>query len=225
MAKKQPNVKDIRLHIRIVKHVTVLSAYLLIVWGLYRFLFKLPEEIEEIMIKPLVWLIPVYFFTMRERLSLSSLGFTTKNTLRSVYLALSLGVLFAIEGFIVNFFKYNGFDFAANIGSTSLFAALGISLATAFSEEVTFRGYIFGRLWMVMKNEWLANLVTSFVWALIHIPIAIFWWNLSFSATAGYLLLTTIFGIGAAFVYARTKNIMAPILLHVLWEWPIILFR
>jgi membrane protease YdiL (CAAX protease family) len=40
-----------------------------------------------------------------------------------------------------------------------------------------------------------------------------------------YLLLTTLFGVGSAFIYARTKNVFSSIFLHVLWEWPIILFR
>jgi len=64
-----------------------------------------------------------------------------------------------------------------------------------------------------------------FVASLIHVPIAVFWWELSLGATLGYLLLTTVFGIGSAFAFARTKNVAASIFLHVLWEWPIMLFR
>jgi len=45
------------------------------------------------------------------------------------------------------------------------------------------------------------------------------------TALAAYFLLTTLFGIGSAFVFARTRNVFSSILLHVLWEWPIILFR
>lgn len=37
-----------------IKHATVLAAYLLIVWGFYRLFFELPEEIEELIIKPIV---------------------------------------------------------------------------------------------------------------------------------------------------------------------------
>jgi membrane protease YdiL (CAAX protease family) len=31
--------------------------------------------------------------------------------------------------------------------------------------------------------------------------------------------------MGSAFIFSRTKNIWGSILLHVLWAWPIILFR
>jgi membrane protease YdiL (CAAX protease family) len=201
-----------------IKNATILATYLLIVWGFYRFLFKLPEE-------PVFWLIPVFLLLKREKKGLSSLGVTMKNLFPAIYVSLALGVVFAIEGVIINYVKYSGIDFSANVGQRMLFAALGLSFVTAISEELTLRGYLFSRIWDALGNEVAANLITSFVWGLIHIPIAVFWFQLEFGGIVGYLLLTTIFGIGSAYVYARTKNIVSSILLHVLWAWPIILFR
>jgi membrane protease YdiL (CAAX protease family) len=208
-----------------IKHATILAAYLLIVWGFYRLLFKLPEEIEELIIKPVIWLVPVFYFVRKEKLSLSSLGITSKNLFPAIYFALGLGVIFAIEGIVINFVKYEGFDFGANIGEKALLASLGLSFATAISEEISFRGYLFNRVWKALENEWLANIITSFVWALIHVPIAFFVWKLDLVSALTYLFLTTLFGMGSAFVFARTKNVFSSIFLHVLWEWPIILFR
>lgn len=216
----KPSKKEVAI-----KNATILATYLLIVWGFYRFLFKLPEEVEELIIKPIFWLIPVFLLLKKEKKGLSSLGVTLKNLFPAIYVALALGVLFAIEGVIINYVKYSGIDFSANIGQRALLASLGLSFATAISEELTFRGYLFSRVWDALENEVLANIITSFVWGLIHIPIAVFWFQLQFSGIVGYLLLTTIFGIGSAYVYGRTKNIASSILLHVLWAWPIILFR
>jgi membrane protease YdiL (CAAX protease family) len=127
---------------------------------------------------------------------------------------------------LINIIKYRGgVDFSANIGGSPLLMALAISFITAISEELTFRGYIFGRLWKVLGSELWANLLTSTLWAVVHLPIAIFWWELNVAGTLGLLVLTTIFGIASAIIYARTKNILSSILLHVFWEWPIILFR
>jgi len=50
---------------------------------------------------------------------------------------------------------------------------LGVSLVTAFSEELVFRGYIFNRLWQIWDKEWLANIVSSFLFAVVHLPIGI----------------------------------------------------
>lgn len=226
MAKKKVIAQnDTSRNLLYVKHVTILAMYILVVWGFYRFLFKLPDEIEEVVIKPLVWLIPLYFLLGRERLGISSLGINLQNLFRSLYLSLGLGMAFAIEGLLVNMVKYSGLDFSANIGTQNIWLALGVSLATAISEELVFRGYIFNRLWVALKKEWVANVITSIIWGIIHIPVAVFAWKLDLSGTVGYLLLTTIFGVGSAFVFARTKNVASSIFLHVFWEWPIILFR
>jgi membrane protease YdiL (CAAX protease family) len=207
------------------KNSALLAAYLLIVWGFYRFLFKFPEEIEELLIKPVIWLLPVLYFVRKEQKGLASLGITLNNLFPSIYLSLFLGILFAVEGVFVNFIKYKGVDFGANIGQIPFWGALGISMATAISEEVAFRGFLFNRVWHAIGSEWRANILTSMVWAIVHVPVAVFWWELNLGATLGFLILTTIFAIGSAFVFARTRNVFSSILLHVLWEWPIILFR
>lgn len=208
------------------KSAVYLAVYLLIVWGFYRFLFKLPDELEELVIKPLFWLVPVFYLVKKERQNLESVGITSKNLFPAVYYALGLGAFFVMEAVLANFMKYGGhFDLGANIGALPLLPALGLSFATAISEEITFRGYIFTRVLSFVKNELWANILTSMFWAMIHVPITIFVWKLDLTAALIYLFLTTIFGIGSAFVFSRTKNIVSPILLHVLWQWPIILFR
>lgn len=209
------------------KNAIWLYAYIFIIWGFYRFIFQLPEVIEESIIKPIVWLLPVFYLTFfKEKRDLLSIGITLKNIFPSIYYSLGLGAFFVFEALIVNYVKYGGnFSFGANIGNLPFTQALSLSFATAITEEIVFRGYIFNRLWEYLKNEVYTNLLTSILWALIHLPVTIFLWKLDFPAVITYLFLTTIFGIGSAFVFARTKNILSPILLHVLWQWPIILFR
>jgi membrane protease YdiL (CAAX protease family) len=208
-----------------IKHATYLAAYLLVVWGFYRFLFKLPEEVEELVIKPLMWLVPVFWLLRKEKAKLETVGITMKNLFPAVYMSLGLGAVFAIEGALVNIVKYQGVNFSANLGEGAFMIALVLSFVTAVSEEITFRGYLFTRVWHVTKSEWRANLITSLVWAAVHLPITIFWWQLSIGGSIGYLLLITAFGVGSSFLYARTRNITSSILLHVLWSWPIVLFR
>ena len=207
------------------KNATTLAAYLLIVWGLYRFLFKLPDEIEELFIKPVFWLIPVFYLLRREKAKIATLGITLKNIFPAIYFSLGLGAFFVIEAIFINFVKYKGFDFSANLGNTPFLTSLGLSFVTAAIEELTFRGYIFNRVWHALGGEWTANIVSSLAWALVHVPVTFFVWRLDMGAALIYLFLTTVFGMGSAFVFARTRNIFSSILLHVIWAWPIILFR
>jgi membrane protease YdiL (CAAX protease family) len=165
----------------VVKHITIYSVYLVLFWAFYRFLFQLPDQIEELVVKPVLWLIPIFWITAKERFKISSLGFTFKNLFPSIYLSLGLGIIFVLEAVLGNFFKYGYLKFGANIGNLPLFTSLGLSFATAFSEETAFRGYIFGRLWGVLGSEWSANLVSSILWTMVHIPIAFFVWKYNFA--------------------------------------------
>lgn len=209
-----------------IKYLTIYCTYLLLVWGFYRInFFKLPVEIEETILKPILWLVPLFVILKKENKGLSSLGLTMKNIFPSIYFVLILGVFFAIEGILLNFIKYEGLDFSSYIGEGAFVAVLSLSLVTAITEEISFRGYVFGRLLDVSKNQWLSNGISTLIWGLIHLPISIFWWKLSLVETSAYMLLIMIFGAGSAFVYSRTKNIASSIILHMLWEWPILLFR
>lgn len=209
----------------VIKHVTIYSTYLLLFWALYRLLFKLPDDVEEIIIKPIVWLIPLFWLNAKEKFPLNSLGITFRNFFPALYLSLGLGAIFVLEAVLANYFKYGRLNFGANIGEMPILFSLGMSFATAFSEEIAFRGYIFGRIWYVLKDEWAANFASSLVWTVVHIPIAFFVWKFDLISGLLYLALTAVFGIGSAFIFARTRNVFGSILLHVLWEWPIILFR
>lgn len=209
----------------LVKHATILFAYLIVVWGFYRLIFKLPDEVEEFIIKPLVWLVPVFYLLYIEKANLASVGITLTKIAPAVYLSLGLGAVFLIEALILNYFKYKGFSFLANVGSASFQATLLTSISTAVTEEITFRGYIFGRLLLSLKNEALANVLTSIGWLLIHVPVVVFVWKLDLASSISYLAVSLLYSLGAGFIYARTKNVISPILLHILWEWPVILFR
>ena len=212
--------------IKPLKNAVMLFTFLLIFWGFYRLIFRFPDWVEELIIKPVVWIVPVLYLVRREKQNLASIGITFKNLFPAVYSSLALGSLFAIEAFVTNYIKYGGkFNFGANLGPGNMLVTLGLSFGTAISEEIVFRGYIFSRMETALNSEWNANLVTSIGWTLIHVPITIFVNKLSPPAAIIYLFLTFIFGIGSTFIYARTRNISSSILLHVLWEWPITLFR
>lgn len=206
------------------KNAIYFFVYLFLVWGIYRFLFKLPEDVEELFIKPIVWLVPVFYLLKKEKSKIETIGITLKGVFPSIYLVLILGVLFALEGLLINTIKYQWVHFAANIGG-EFYNALVISMATAISEEIAFRGYVYTRLQHALGGIWTANIVSSVLWSLVHLPISFLWWKFDPISSVAYLFLTFLFGIGSSYVFSRTKNIAAPIFLHFLWEWPIILFR
>lgn len=206
-------------------HTFYYIFYLLFIWTVYRYFVEIPDFAEELIVKPVIWLVPILFILKKQKRKLKSLGITKKNLFKGLYFALALGAVFAIEAIFANFAKYGSFQFNADIGNSEIFVPLLLSFVTAFSEEVTFRGYVFNRMWEKVESEWVANFIATLFWTAIHVPIVIFVWGLNFQASLTYLLLITIFGIGSSFVFARTRNVFSSVFLHVLWEWPIILFR
>ncbi len=208
------------------KHLLTIYLFIFTVWGFYRLLFRLPEPIEETILKPLIWLTPLFYLLYKEKASLSTLGWTTKNFSPSLYWGLGLGLVFAFEGLLLNFLKYGQLNFTSiGLSPQDFYFAIALSFITAISEETVFRGFLFNRLWQGSGNELGANLITSLAWTAIHLPVAIFITKYSFDQLFLFLFLVFLFGIGSSIVFARSKNIVASILLHVLWAWPITLFR
>jgi len=211
-----------------IKHVVSLFSFIFAFWSLYRYFPEiLPMWAEELILKPIVWLIPTFLLVLVvEKEKLASLGLTKKNLTLAFYWGIGLGVVFAAEGLLTNIIKYRGLHLPA-VGY-SPFVLVGLvllSLVTAFSEETVFRGYIFTRLWRLWQNEWLANLLSAFLFALIHLPIGVFVLGYAPIVMLAYLFFVFVFGFGAAFVFARSENLLAAVLMHVFWSWPIILFR
>lgn len=202
----------------------IFPIYIILVWGLYRLIAFFPETVDEVISKPLLWLLPILYFLKIEKRGIDSIGITKKNLFSSIYLSLALGAGFALEGLIVHLFKYKGLEFNAYIGEGGFFLVFALSVVTAIVEEITFRGYIFSRM-MEAFGEWRANFLSSFFWAVVHMPISLFWLKLGLVDWSTYLVLVFVFGVGSSFLFARTKNIFSSILLHVFWSWPIILFR
>jgi len=202
---------------------------LFIVWGLYRFLFRLPEELEEGILKPLIWLGPLFWLVgaKENRSIFPSLGFNRKNILPSFYWGIGLGAILTLEGLLINYLKYNSFSFisAPYESAEAFFVAFGLSLVTAFCEEVAFRGFMLNRLAETLKEEKVSNLLTSFCFTLIHFPAAFFVYHYPFPQIVIYFFLIFLASLAAGFSFLKNKNVLAPILVHFFWWWPIILFR
>lgn len=210
-------------------YLNIFSLYffILISWSFYRYFFRFPEWLEEIIIKPLIWLTPTFLIVLyQEKRKLSMLGLSTNNFFKNIYLGWGLGAFFAIEGLIANAFKYRGLLFVPmGLGVFDLLLMLLVSLFTAFSEELVFRGYIMNRLEEVMENELLANFISAILFSLIHIPIAVFVLQYNLNSLFSYLFLMLVLGVANGFIFSRTRTIVAPTISHALWNFSVILFR
>lgn len=202
----------------------VYCVYIVVVWFLYRYFFVQSEDLDELIIKPILWVLPIGVILYAEEAGPESLGMTNNNLRKSILYGSALGLVFFAEAFVLNYFKYGVLSINTNVGALPIVATFVISAVTSIIEEIAFRGYMLNRL-LGFYTEFKSIIINVLLWVLVHVPVALFIWHLEKPAVLIYLLLVGIYGLGAGLVFSRTRNILSVIILHILWSWPIILFK
>lgn len=200
---------------------------ILLVWALYRYYLRMPEWVDEFVFKPLIFVVPIAWYVNRvEKRSLQTLGLTTKNFFKSLYIGLGFGALFAVEGLIINYLKYG----RININPIEAYEQYGLvlllilSLATSYSEELLSRGFVFCRVYEDKKNLFVAALVSTLMFLLLHVPILVT--SLHFTGTTLILFILTdiILGLANSILFFNTGSLVAPILVHLFWNMTVALY-
>lgn len=203
-----------------------LWGWILLAWSLYRYFFRLPEWVDEFVSKPLVFVAPVIIYVFKvEGRGLASIGITTKNFFKALYVGLGFGVIFAIEGIASNIIKYG----ELKINPIQAFDDYGffliiISIATAYSEELLSRGFIFSRIMEKTKNLPYSSTISTILFVLLHIPILVL--SHKFQGLTLILFLATdiVLGMANSIVFYYTGSLLAPILVHTFWNMTVALY-
>lgn len=208
-------------------NIVSLYFFIFVAWGYYRFNFQLSEWLEELIIKPAIWLTPTLLLLFcQERKNLASIGLTARNLFKNIYFGWGLGSFFAFEGLIANAIKYRGFLFVPmGLSLIDILKMVVIALITALVEELVFRGYLLTRLVEVVRDDLWANLTAGILFSLIHLPMAIFVLQYDLSSIISYLFLMLVLGVADGYIFLRTKSLVAPTISHALWNFSVILFR
>jgi membrane protease YdiL (CAAX protease family) len=224
MAKKSPRL----LHFTdSLESVYRIWAWILLVWSLYRYFLKLPEIVDELLFKPLVFLGPVLWYVRKiEKRSLASLGLTIKKIFPSVYIGLGIGLLFAVEGLAANALKYGKINinpiFAIQkYGLVMLFI---LSIATAFSEEVLSRGFLFQRILEKKRHLFTALFVSALLFILLHVPILVTSLRLQGFTLVLFFVTDFVLSLANGLLFLQTGSIVAPLLVHVFWNMTVALY-
>ncbi len=213
------------------KHqVFVVWFIIFLVWAFYRAAFFLPETLDEFIIKPLIFVLPVlYVVLLREKKKLDDLGLAPKliGLFHDLYIGVAIGVLFAIEGLVINYLKYGQLSFSPLLASRAS-GGLGIffliNLATAVSEEILGRGYMYQRLYKETNNQFGAALSSSFLFLLLHIPILFTRLHLTGTALLIYPVSILLLGITNSYIFSLRKSLVLPILIHAFWNMTVALY-
>ncbi len=214
-------------HIEIVQRTLSVYAVIFVLWGLYRLLFRFPTVVEELVFKPLVFLLPVLSVLSGEgkrgRMLFEAFGLRRAGLALSIYFGLTLGVVYFLVVRLASFIP-SGERLVLTVSAFPFFGLLGLSLATAVWEQMVFSGFVLSRLYLFFRNEWESVALTAFLYTLLHLPILWLESHASISFIVIQLILFFLVGMGNAILMLRTRNLVAPILSHTFWAVAVGLF-
>jgi len=202
-------------------------AFQLLAWCLYRNFFRFSEPIDEFLVKPLIFILPVvWYVTKKEKRGLETVGITGKNFSRSILIGCGFGLLFAGEALFANILK-NGtatikpISAALTYGIPTLFL---LSLATSVSEELLSRGFFFSRLYEASKNLIHASVLSTLLFVAFHIPVLLTATRFQGSALILLFFTSFVLGLTNSILYYKTKSLVAPVLVHLFWNMTVAVF-
>jgi hypothetical protein len=224
IAKKDPVVQK---NAHSLEPIYQVWGWVLLLWSLYRYFVKLPEWADEFIFKPLVFIGPAAYFVRKiEKRSLSTLGLSTNNFFKSLYIGLGFGFVFAVEGIAANALKYGSIHIVPLqvVDKYGLLILLILSAATAFSEELLTRGFLFSRIYERTKNMPFASLMSTVLFVLLHVPILVTSLKLQGVTLVLFFVTDFILGMANSLLYFNTGTLVAPILVHIFWNLTVALY-
>jgi len=212
------------------RQVFIVWFVIFLVWAFYRAYFSLPEAIDELLIKPLIFVLPILIIVfVKEKKKLSDLHVfpSRKDFFLDLYIGVVIGVLFALEGLVVNYLKYGQFSFSPLFSVKAGGGIIGffiINLFTSLWEEILGRGYLYQRLYRETNNQMQSAIVSSFLFLLLHIPIMFTRLQLVGTSLLIYPLSILILGVTNCYLLTLRKSLTLPILIHTFWNMTVALY-
>ncbi|MBU1256859.1 hypothetical protein KKA49_04185 [Patescibacteria group bacterium] len=177
----------------------VYYIYLLLVWGCFRYFVRLPEVIEELWFKPVIWLVPLFWWRM-------SLGGKPKLFNNKWFLSGGLGLLVGILFFsLIRIFGIRG----EGVLDLNL---LGVVLATAVVEELTFSGFILGLMDKFYKIKQVNLVMVGLMVVGVHLPINIFVYGVGGRELLGVVVWLFSVAVINGWVRQKTGNVVGSII-------------
>jgi len=176
--------------------------FILLVWVAFRYFISLPDVISELWFKPVIWLVPLFWWQISDEKHRIALFRGDIN--KTLFWGLGLGLFYYSLVKLIT--KTAWFDLDFN--------RLGIGLATAVVEEVTFAGIILSRLVSFSKKEGASLAVMALMYSLIRLPINLFVFKLSLVSLLGTMGLAFFIGVVNGFSRLKADNTLAAIMAH-----------
>lgn len=172
------------------------------IWGSFRYFIHLPDVIEELWFKPMLWLVPIFWWNLALRNK--KIEMFGNKWVETCLWGLGMALIYWLVVRRLNF----------GIPAVTL-DVVGIAIATAITEEMTFSGFIMGYLERYAKGEFMNAIITGAMAAVVRLPILIFVYHLAPVAIFGVVLLAWASVMMNSWIRQKTGNVLGSIVARV----------
>lgn len=164
------------------------------------------------------WILPVYVYVRWiERDSFfTSLGLV-QNVRQGLIWGIGLGAIHSVVIWLLSLVMPG----SSVLNELTVWSVISLVFLAGITEEIVFRGLVLTRL-TTLYNFWIANVASSFLFVLMHIPL---WWRIDYSP--GTFDLVSLFALGIiwGWVVRRSNSLWAAIIAHSLYNLALILLQ
>lgn len=200
-----------------------LWAVILIIWAIYRTYLKMPEWFDEFIAKPLVFVLPVFYYLKR---------FDKKPILESLYIhlkpkvifkdlmnSLVIGGVFLLTAILAFYLRDKKFILITNFPGLTNFLIISLTaLATGITEEILSRGFVLKKLYEESKNIYSSTFFSSILFFFLHVPILFSNTNITGNMLLMFMTTDLLLSMINGLIFLQRKSLTAPILIHAFYN-------
>jgi len=198
-------------------------AVILIVWSIYRTYLKLPEWFDEFIAKPIVFVLPVYFYIKwvekKEFFSSLYINRNTRVFLKELLISLGVGLILLFTALLSIYLKFKRVDLINNFPGFKQFGIIVITaLATGITEEILSRGFVLKRLYEESKNAYTSTFFASILFFFLHVPILFASSKINGNMLLVFMTTDLLLSMVTGLIMIQRKSLTVPILIHAFYN-------
>ncbi len=190
----------------------------LIIWYLYRSIFRFPVWFDETIGKAIFFGLPVWLYVQMSRTRQIASSMAPEKVNSGLLLGIAIGGLYGFAGSLMGALNAGGrVQLAPLFMSPQFWWEFWLALMTAFWETLFFFSFVMtvimekGKKWPLIWQV----LATAAIFLVFHLPNSLL--RFSGPALTTQVVLMLVFGLGQALLFARWKNFYTLVISHAVW--------
>lgn len=198
-------------------------AVILIVWAFYRSYLKMPIWFDEFVAKPIVFVLPVFYYVIKvdKKNIFEYFFFKTKfsDLVKDFFYGLGFSVLFLITSMAASYFRSGKFVFLGEFPSApDFFYIVILALATGITEEILSRGFVLRKLYEESKNVLSSTFFASVLFFFLHVPILFANAKITGNMLLIFMITDLLLSMVNGLIFLQRRSLLVPIFIHAFYN-------